>query len=82
MNKMPVEAISDEEVLALARSRLSDEQMDALSDLLEQNRESKLDADGKRELDELMRIYERGLLRKSEALRVAVQRRLIEPLKS
>lgn len=82
MSEMPVETMSDEEVLALFDSQLSDDQQSALNDLLEQNREDKLDADGKRKLDELMRLYERGLLRKSQALQVAVQRGLIEPLKS
>lgn len=82
MSEMPVETMSDEEVLALARSQFSDDQQSALNDLLDQNREDKLGTDGKRKLDELMRLYERGLLRKSQALRVAVQRGLIEPLKS
>lgn len=51
-----------------------------LGDLLARNREGTLDAEGQRQLDELMRIYEHGLLRKSQALRVAVQRGLREPL--
>lgn len=41
-----------------------------------------LDAEGQRELDELMGLYERGLLRKSQALRVAVRRDLREPLQA
>ncbi len=81
MTEMPVETMSDEEVLALADLRLSDEQQSTLTDLLEQNREGSLDVDGRRRLDELMSIYERGLLRKSQALKVAVQRGLREPLR-
>src|SRR5215210_951465 len=71
----PVEELPDEEVL-----RLTDEQESALSDLLERNREGELDADGRRRLDEMMRLYEHGLLRKSQAFKVAVQRGLREPL--
>ncbi|MGH9945503.1 MAG: hypothetical protein ACRD9R_24375 [Pyrinomonadaceae bacterium] len=78
----PVEELSDEEVLALAEIRLSAEQEATLSDLLQQNREGALDAEGRRRLDELMRLYEYGLLRKAQALRVAVHRGLREPLQA
>lgn len=78
----PVEELSDDEVLALTELRLTDEQDASLSDLLERNREGTLDADGLRELDEMMRLYEHGLLRKSQALKVAVQRGLREPLQT
>ena len=78
----PVEELSDEEVLALAELRLTDEQEAGLSELLERSRESGLDAEGRRKLDELMRLYEHGLLRKSRALKVAVERGLREPLQT
>ena len=78
----PVEELSDDEVLALAELRLTDEQDASLSELLERSREGALDADGQRELDEMMRLYEHGLLRKSQALKVAVQRGLREPLQA
>jgi hypothetical protein len=80
ITEMPVEALSDEEVLALTELQLTTEQQETLSDLLARNRENTLDAEGRRRLDELMRIYEHGLLRKAQALRVAVQRGLREPL--
>ncbi len=80
VNELPVEELSDEEVLGLTELRLADEQQAALDDLLARNREGALDAEGQKQLDELMRLYEHGLLRKSQALRVAVQRELIEPL--
>lgn len=80
--EIPVEDLPDEEVLALLELRLTDEQDASLSELLERNREGTLDADGQRELDEMMRLYEHGLLRKSQALRVAVQRGLREPLQA
>lgn len=78
----PVEELSDDEVLALSEFRLTDEQDTSLSELLERNREGTLDSDGQRELDEMMPLYEWALLRKSQALRVAVQRGLREPLKA
>src|SRR5207247_3057688 len=80
VNELPVEALSDSEVLALTELQLSDERQRALSELLERNRENGLDEQDRRHLDELMRVYEHGLLRKSQALRVAVQRGLLEPL--
>lgn len=69
-----------EEILALADLQLTTEQQEALSDLLTRNRESTLNVEGRRRLDELMSLYEQGLLRKAQALRVAVQRGLREPL--
>ena len=78
--ELPVEALSDDEVLALADLQLSAEQQALLSDLLERTREAMLDADARRQLDELMGVYEQGLLRKAQALREAVRRGLREPL--
>lgn len=78
----PVEELPDEEVLALTELRLTGEQEEALSALLEENREGTLDSDDRRQLDELMRVYERGLLRKSQAFRIAVERNLRAPLTS
>jgi DNA-binding transcriptional ArsR family regulator len=74
--------LSDAEVLALTELQLTDEQQATLSQLLAQNQEGTLAAEGQKQLDELMRLYEHGLLRKSQALRVAVQRELIAPLQS
>jgi hypothetical protein len=82
MAERPVEELSADEVLALAELRLTDEQDASLSELLERNREGTLDAERQRELAELMRLYEHGLLLKSQALKVAVQRGLREPLQA
>lgn len=79
--ELPVELLSDDEVLALSEMRMSEEQDVALSDLLARQREGQLDAEGRHHLSELMQIYEKGLLRKSQALRVAVERGLREPLR-
>lgn len=81
VNELPVEALSDGDVLGLTELQLSDDQQTALSELLERNRENSLDEKDRRHLDELMRVYEHGL-RKSQAFRVAVRRGLLEPLQA
>lgn len=82
IRETPVDELPDEEVLALTELQLTPLQEANLSDLLVRNREDALDVAGRRKLDELMRLYEHGLLRKAQALRVAVQRGLREPLQS
>lgn len=78
--EIPVETLSDVEILSLADQQLKPEDQEALSDLLARSREGQLDTAGQEGLGVLMGGYERGLLRKAQALRVAVQRGLREPL--
>ena len=80
VEELPVDMLPDEDVIALAEMTLDKDRDDELSELLARNRESQLDDAAKRRLDELMGIYERGLLRKAQALREAVRRGLLEPL--
>src|SRR4051812_38999656 len=68
VTEVPIETLSDEEVLALTELQLTTEQQTTLSSLLAQNQDGTLDAQERRQLDELMRIYEHGLLRKAQAL--------------
>ncbi len=79
VNDIPVECLSDDEVLALSEMKFSDEQDETLSDLLARQREGQLDSEGRRQLSELMRVYESGLLRKAQALRVAFRHIPIQP---
>lgn len=81
VNETPVESLSDNEVLALSEMQFSADQDALLSELLARQREDQLDAQGRQALDELMRAYEKGLLRKAQALRVAVERGLRAPLR-
>ncbi len=74
----PVEILSDDEVLALAKSKFSPEQQERFSYLLEQNREGVITLPERAELDQLMDVYERGMLRKAQALSEAVSRGLME----
>mgnify|MGYP005846846699 CR=1 FL=1 len=78
--ELPVDALSDEEVLALASRQMAPHEQAELHDLLADNREGPLPEERRARLDELMRIYRQGMVRKAEALKVAVERGLIPPL--
>jgi hypothetical protein len=82
LTEVPVEALPDNEVLALANLKLGPDQQAILSNLLAKNREDKLNTEGHSQLDEVMHLYEQALLHKSEALRIAVQRGLRPRLES
>lgn len=72
----PVEALPDHEVLELCDSQMPPDQQEELSDLLEGNREGTLKDSERVRLEELMQVYRRGLIRKAQALQVAVSRGL------
>jgi len=80
--ELPVAMLSDQEVLALTELKLTPEEQERLSDLLYENREGIITDEGREELSFLMKVYERGQLRKAQALEEAVKRGLIPPLKS
>jgi hypothetical protein len=80
--ELPVESLSDEQILALCDSQLEDEQQAELSQLLAQNREGKLSEAEVAELDDLMQLYRRALVRKALAWKVAVVRGLRPSLES
>ncbi|MBK9232252.1 MAG: hypothetical protein IPO15_15715 [Anaerolineae bacterium] len=80
MSDLPVEALPDSQVLALCDSQLTNAQQEQLSRLLAHQREGWLSGDDRRRLDELMQVYRRGLVRKAQAIHVAVQRGLRPPL--
>lgn len=76
----PIHLLPDDQVLALRDLHMSDDQQEELSDLLAAQREGTLDSVGLVRLDELMQVYRKGMVRKSTALRVAVERGLQPPL--
>jgi hypothetical protein len=80
LDSVPVEFLEDEQVLALSNIMMSQAQQDKLNSLLEQQSESQLDGNAQKELDNLIELHNRLLMRKSEALAVAVQRGLRRPL--
>jgi hypothetical protein len=77
---MPVDTLSDEEVLALSNLQMEPTLDDELAELQFLSAEGSLDDKQKQRLEELMLIYRRGMVRKAEALKVAVERKLIPPL--
>jgi len=76
----PVDTLPDDQILALCRSELADNQQDELGELLVRNREGKLTTEEQTHFDELMHLYRRGLVRKAQAFQVAVARELIPSL--
>jgi len=76
----PAASLSDDEVLALCDLQMEPAEQAELSRLLSENREGALDDQGRIRLDELMRAYRRGLVRKAQAFKIAVQRGLRPPL--
>ncbi len=77
---LPVELLPDDQVLALCDLHLSPDQDAELSELLANNREGLLSDDQRKRLDHLIHLYRHGLVRKAQALKVAVERGLREPL--
>ena len=76
----PVESLSDEGVLSLCDMQMTDADQETLSLLLAQNREDQLNETERQQLDALMTVYRRGLVRKAQAWKEAVARGLKTPL--
>ncbi len=65
---VPVELLSDAQVLALRDLAMDTEQQETLSILLARQREGQLTIDERCQLDALMTVYRRGMQRKAEAM--------------
>lgn len=78
--ELPIGSLPDDQVLALRDLQMSDEQQEDLSALLALQREGALGAAERVRLDALMAIYRRGMARKAQAVKVAVDRGLQPPL--
>lgn len=76
----PVSDLSDEQVLALTELQMEPDQDIRLSELLDRQQAGILVENERLELQNLMQIYQEGLLRKATALSEAVKRGLMEPL--
>lgn len=68
--------LSDSPLLAVCDATMNASEQTELSELLAQNREGPLDPQTRQRLESLMRDYQRGLLRKARAWRIAVARGL------
>ena len=75
-----ISKFSDREVLALTELRMEPGADHRLSELLDRQQAGDLNDRDRAELAALMRIYEIGLIRQSQALAEAVERGLIPPL--
>lgn len=78
--EVEIEKFSDAKILALANLQLPESQQETLHELLEKNGEGELTALERKYLDELMEVHNDALLTKAKAMRVAVERGLMEPL--
>jgi hypothetical protein len=72
--EVPLDALSDEEILSLCNMQMVSEDQAELSRLIAWNREGQLNEADHTRLDALMQIYRRGLVRKVRAWQVAVAR--------
>ena len=81
-NEINIEKLSDAKVLALANLQLAESDQETIHELLEKNSEGELTKLERKYLDELMEVYNDALLTKAKAMRIAVERGLIEPLSS
>lgn len=79
--ELPVESLPDDRVLALCDLQMETEQQEIFSNLLELNREGQLSDPEVKQLDRLMQVYRRGLVRKARAMKEAVERGLKPVLK-
>jgi hypothetical protein len=80
--ELPVESLSEEQILALCDMELEPEEQAELSRLLVKAREGKIVQSEHARLDKLMQHYRQGLVRKAEAWQVAVSRGLRPPLQN
>jgi hypothetical protein len=80
--ELPVESLPDDWVLALCDMQMEPEQQEALSELLQRNREGQLNNEEANQLHELMQVYRSGLVCKAQVLKVAVEHGLKPALHS
>lgn len=77
---LPIEALPDEQVLALRDLQMDKAQQAELGDLLERQREGLLTDAERPRLAALLEVYQQGMLQKARALKVAVEHGLQPPL--
>jgi hypothetical protein len=71
-----ISSLSDIQVLALCDLELSPPEQEQLSEFLAKQRENQLHPNEASQLEDLLQRYRRGLVRKAEAWKVAVERGL------
>lgn len=76
ISELPIESLSDNQILALCDLQMEAAQQEIFSSLLAQNQEGELNKESVSQLEGLMQVYRRGLIHKARALKVAVERGL------
>lgn len=76
----PVETLPDAQVLALADLQMEPELQEELTELLYENETGSISDAHHSRLNEILKIYRKGMVRKSRALAIAVERGLRTPL--
>jgi hypothetical protein len=82
ITELPIESLPDDQILALCDLQMEPQQQELLSNLLAQNQAGQLSQTETEQLDQVMKIYRRGLVRKARALKVAVEKGLRPLLES
>lgn len=80
-SKLPLELLSDAEILSLCDQEMSDQEQVQLSELLAKQREETLSSNERQQLTNLMQIYRQGLIQKAKATQIAVERNLDNSIK-
>jgi hypothetical protein len=78
--ELPLETLTDEQILAGCDAQFPADQQAELSDLLADQREGRITPKARVRLDQLLALYEQGLLTKARALQEAVARGLQPPI--
>ncbi len=76
LDETAIVGLSDEQILKLCDLQMPEQEQTQMSLLLGKQRESTLQPGELEQLDGLLQIYRRGMVRKAEALKVAVERGL------
>lgn len=80
--KKNLELLDDGQILAMCNQSMSENDQERLSELLVKQREELLTNVEKNQLDQVMYVYRKGLLNKTKALQIAVERDLINRISS
>ncbi|MBA3874739.1 MAG: hypothetical protein H0X30_36890 [Anaerolineae bacterium] len=80
VSQTPTAWLDDARLLEIAETQMSEVHQEELSNLLEISREAIISPYQRNRLDELIQIYGQSMVRKAEAMKIAVERGLIPPL--
>jgi hypothetical protein len=80
INEIPIDSLPDEQVLALCEMQMEGDQQRIFSDLQSRHSEGQLEVQEIRKLEELMKFYRHGSVRKAKAMHIAVMRGIIPTL--